>query len=69
VLGGRWATTGIPDLLVVIDGRACFLEVKRPGCKPTPLQAHRIAEIQAAGAVAEVVRSWDEAKTVLGLPG
>ena len=34
---------GIPDLLVLKDGKAFFVEVKRPGEKPRPLQEYRIA--------------------------
>jgi len=59
--GGPYQQAGLPDLLVVIRGRAVFLEVKRPGGALTPLQEHTIARLRAAGALAEVVRSADEA--------
>jgi Holliday junction resolvase len=34
------STPGIPDLMALKSGRAVFIEVKRPGQKPTPLQSH-----------------------------
>jgi len=47
--------------------KLCFLEVKQPGELPTLLQQHRIKELREAGAIAEVVTSWEEARKVLGL--
>jgi len=67
IAGGPMQRTGIPDLLAVIDGRAVFLEVKRPGNKATKLQLHRIAELRGAGATAEVVTNWNEALEALNL--
>ena len=40
---------GIPDLLLLKDGVASFVEVKRPKGKPRPLQEYRIAELQRIG--------------------
>jgi hypothetical protein len=66
VHGGPFQTAGIPDLLCVKHGLAVFLEVKQPGKYATKLQNHRIAEIKnVGGAVAEVVKSVDEAREVL----
>lgn len=66
IAGGAFQRPGIPDLLLVKDGRAVFLEVKRPGCHPTPLQTHVIGQIRTiGGAVAEVVCSKDEAVEIL----
>jgi hypothetical protein len=63
IAGGPMQMAGVPDLLCVRDGRAVFLEVKRPGNKPTPLQRQRIHEIKTiGGAVAEVVFSKEEAE-------
>lgn len=59
-------TAGMPDLLMLKNGRAVFLEVKRPGGKATPLQLARIDEIRrVGGAVAEVVFSRQEAERIL----
>lgn len=65
--GDIYVRRGQPDLLVVIEGRAFFLEVKRPGQNATPLQLHRLEQCRKAGAVAEVVRSLDDVYEVLGL--
>lgn len=46
---------GIPDLLMLKDGKARFIEVKRPGNKPEPLQAYRIAQLRKAGFEVEVL--------------
>lgn len=40
---------GIPDLLCLKDGRALFIEVKRKGCKPRPLQDYRLEELRRFG--------------------
>lgn len=48
---------GIPDLLVLKDGKAFFVEVKRPGEKPRPLQEYRMQELTALGFKCEV---WKE---------
>lgn len=47
---------GIPDLLCLKSGKAFFVEVKRPGEKPRPLQYHRINELKEMGFRCEV---WD----------
>lgn len=58
-LHGSAMQSGLPDLLIVLRGLAVFCEVKRPGQKPTPLQAHQLQEWQAAGAVAFWADSLD----------
>lgn len=40
---------GIPDLICLKDGRALFIEVKRKGCKPRPLQNYRMDELRRFG--------------------
>lgn len=59
--GGPTQQAGLPDILCVRQGLAYFLEVKQPGEKPTKLQEHTMAKIQAAGGRAKVVTSVDEA--------
>lgn len=54
-MGGREMKMGMngwPDRLVVIKGRTGFLELKRPGERPRPLQVRRIGQLCAAGALA-----------------
>ena len=67
--GSQYQTAGDPDILIVCDGLAIFLEVKKPGGKPTRLQLQRIEEWKAAGAVAGVVRSLDDAKQLIAASG
>ena len=40
---------GFPDLMMLKDGKALFVEVKRPGQKPRPLQEYRLKELRDAG--------------------
>lgn len=40
---------GFPDLMLLKDGKASFVEVKRPGQKPRPLQEYRLKELRDAG--------------------
>lgn len=40
---------GFPDLMLLKDGKASFVEVKRPGRKPQPLQEYRLKELRDAG--------------------
>lgn len=64
--GGPYQTPGIPDLLIIKEGRAYFLEVKQPGKRPTKLQEQRMHEIRTKGkAVAEWVTSREQAEEVL----
>lgn len=40
---------GIPDLYMYKSGRTVFVEVKRDGQKPRPLQEFRIKELKEVG--------------------
>jgi hypothetical protein len=43
-------TAGMPDRLVLMpEGKAAFVEVKRPGERPRPLQVARIATLRKLG--------------------
>lgn len=53
---------GYPDLEAFRDGRAIFIEVKRPGKKPTPLQKYRMNQLRKAGFSVYVMDSPDELK-------
>ena len=47
--------TGIPDLIAIPKNSDVeFIEVKRPGQKPRPLQVYRINEIKKHGVSAKV---------------
>ena len=49
------------DIYGSVAGRAVFIEVKRPGGKPTPRQVKTIERWREVGAIAGVVTSADEA--------
>ena len=59
--GGGMQRAGLPDLMIVYQGRAIFLEVKQPGEQATKLQEHTLDQIRQAGGIAAVVSSVDEA--------
>lgn len=41
---------GVPDRLIILPGgRYAFIEVKRPGAKPRPIQELRHRQLQALG--------------------
>lgn len=48
----KWisGTVGWPDRIVIIpDGKIGFVEVKRPGEKPRPIQVHRHNQLRQIG--------------------
>lgn len=72
--GGPYQAAGLPDLVVVLDGRIYGFEVKKQRLgeseehaygRATIRQRKRIADLRAAGAVAEVVLSVDEVLAAL----
>lgn len=63
--GGAFTRAGIPDLIGVVDGRFCALEVKRPGEGPSAIQRATIARLKRAGAIVAVVTSPAEATEVV----
>jgi len=56
---------GFPDLMLFKDGHVFFIEVKQPGKKPTPLQAHRMRELSALGFECHVVSSVQQARAMV----
>ncbi len=64
-LGGvcfKWVSpghAGVPDRIVLLPaGRISFLELKRPGGKPSKLQLHVLAQLQRLGCQA----GWADSK-------
>lgn len=53
------------DLYGSYKGRAVFLEVKRPGQRPTPRQAKMIRDWEATGAISGCVTSAEEALSLV----
>lgn len=67
--GRASAIKGIPDILVIIrPGHVWFLEVKRPGEKPTPEQVEFMAGWKACGGNCAVVHSVEEVIALVPLP-
>lgn len=51
--GSEFMPSGFPDLIVLLYGQPPrFVEAKRPGEKPTPIQEARMDEIRAHGGIA-----------------
>ena len=62
--GGRYAS-GFPDIICVREGIAIWIEVKRPGGKPTKLQLVELENWRSAGALAIVAYSLDDVKKIM----
>lgn len=54
---------GIPDLLLLKDGVASFVECKRSGEKPRALQEYRINELRSLGFMVDVVDGQENDST------
>lgn len=72
--GGPYQAAGLPDLVVVIDGRIYGFEVKKQRLgesaehaysRATILQQKRLADLRRAGGVGAVVLSVDEVLALL----
>lgn len=54
-------TRGVPDRLVILPGgRTIYVELKRPGEKPEPLQLKRHRELEARGHKVYVIDNIEE---------
>jgi len=57
---------GVPDrLLLFPGGKVGFAEVKAPGCKPRPLQAHVIRRLTAMGFCVWVIDNTEQIDMVI----
>ncbi|QDT41101.1 VRR-NUC domain protein [Gimesia alba] len=65
IAGGKFQQAGLPDWHITYRGQSLWVEVKKPGGKPTDLQTATIEKIQRAGGVSCVVTSVDEVKALL----
>ena len=61
IFKGLGARHGTPDLLLVADGKAHFLEFKAPGGRVTAAQSECHAALRAAGAEVAIVVGLDAA--------
>ena len=59
-------TAGVPDRLVLLpDGKICFVEMKAPGKKPTALQRLRHGQLRDLGFRVYVVDSMEGIREVV----
>jgi hypothetical protein len=65
IFKGLGVRPGAPDLLIVADGKAHFLELKAPGRKLSPVQIECHDALRRAGATVETADSIDAALTCL----
>jgi len=63
--GTTYSLRGIPDVLVIKEGKAAWMEVKRPGETPTKAQEHRMRELAKARCPVCVVCSAQDARHFL----
>ena len=56
---------GIPDRLLIYNGRHIFVELKRPGGKPRPLQIALIEKLRDHGAEVLIVDTKDKVDEVI----
>ena len=65
------ARAGVPDILIVWQGRAHFIELKAKAGRLSPAQVQASEEINHAGGSVQVARTLDEFAAILadiGLP-
>jgi Holliday junction resolvase len=63
--GSQYSLAGLPDVLCLKDGKAYWIEFKRPGEDPTRIQQHRIRELIEHGCPATVCRSAGDVREFL----
>lgn len=54
------STSGVPDRIILINGRAFFVETKAPGKKPRPLQLKIHRTMAKCGFNVEVISDLDQ---------
>ncbi len=65
--GGRYQRAGLPDFVLCVDQVFVGIEVKSPKepAAPSPLQAHELGKIRAAGGVTSCVNSLEAMQTLV----
>lgn len=60
------ASAGVPDRIIILPvGVTCFVELKRPGCKPRPIQRFILLYLYHLGHRVAVVDNKDTAKALV----
>lgn len=67
--GSAFSLVGIPDVMLLKEGRAYFIEFKRPGEEPTKIQQHRLRELIGHGCPSTVCRSAADVEEFLEAVG
>lgn len=66
--GGAFQAAGLPDLMVIKDGKVMFFEVKRPKLgKVSAIQRKTLDLLKSFGLIAEVVYSLEDVKKIIGV--
>ena len=65
VHGNVYTENGTPDLHACVAGVPYWLEGKRPGKKPEPIQRKRLMEWHQAGAIVGIIYSAAEAVAIV----
>jgi hypothetical protein len=61
IMKGLGVVAGVPDVIVIHEGRCYALELKAPGGAPTEIQLATIAAMEAAGAYYCIAEGLDRA--------
>jgi hypothetical protein len=56
----------VPDRLFMFDGRVIFIEFKRPGEKPSPIQRWVMNDLRTRGFDAAVMDDVEQSKKLIG---
>lgn len=67
IKGKATGQKGFPDRMLIRNGRVLFLELKRKGCNPSPLQLHWLSELRDHGISAEWTDSFEKAVKIIEL--
>lgn len=59
------SVNGWPDVYAIKKGRSLFIEVKKPGEEPAPLQQHVHAQIELYGGIVWAIDNYEEFKKKL----
>ncbi len=63
--GSQYQRAGTPDLLIVINGYAIWIELKKPGEEPTKLQDQELKDWRAAGCEATWCDNFEKFKEIV----
>lgn len=58
-------TSGVPDRILIKNGKVIFVEVKRPGARPRPLQEVVIQRMRDHGADVRIIDSREGCEALI----